>query len=40
MLTRSLDYVIRCFELPVDEQLFRRTVETCRILNGIGMIHR
>lgn len=40
MFTRSVDYVIRCFELPIDERLFRRTVETCRILIGIGMLHR
>ena len=37
---RAFDYVLRCFELPLDEGLFRRTVETCRVLIGIGMLHR
>ncbi len=38
--SRAFDYVLRSFELPIDEALFRRTVETCRILIGVGMLHR
>lgn len=40
MVSRIRDFVIRAFELPVDERLFRRTVEACRILIGLGMVHR
>jgi hypothetical protein len=40
MFSRATDYIVRCFELPVEESLFRRTVETCRVLIGLGMVHR
>jgi hypothetical protein len=40
IFSRASDYIVRCFELPVEESLFRRTVEVCRVLIGIGMMHR
>jgi hypothetical protein len=40
MSSRAADYIVRCFELPVQESLFRRTVEVCRVLIGLGMMHR
>jgi hypothetical protein len=40
MFSRATDYIVRCFELPVEEGLFRRTVEVCRVLIGVGMMHR
>lgn len=40
MFSRATDYIVRCFELPAEESLFRRTVEVCRVLIGLGMMHR
>ncbi len=40
MLSRLKDYVLGSFELPVDEPTFRRTLEVCRVMIGMGMLHR
>jgi hypothetical protein len=40
MFRRVATYILRSFELPIDEPVFRRTVELCRVTIGLGMLHR